>query len=916
MIIRTLIAFILLAPSFAPVQAQDPPSFVVRAARIMPVHADYPELIENGVIVVRSGRIVAIGSEVEAPHDLQTIDLGEVTVVPGFVDAAGGLAGAHAGNESISGAYRAVDAFDRYGEFDALLAAGITTMHLDPGRHRLVSGRGAIVKLGSFHDGRVLADEVDLAINLGPSSLNPPDLEHWLIPPAGDQPIRPSETQRPSSRMGQFLAIREALHRSGEFDSHLGAFRTAWDSGTPLRITAQRAEDLTAAIQFLKSNERRGYIVGGIEAAALADAFREQNVPLVYTIDQPFRTHDNIGLDADSPRSAIDDLASLDGVTFAISTAGDLPSSDLRLAAATTLRAGLSPQAVLAAITRTPAQILGVADRVGSLSPGMDADFVVMSGEPLATSSHVNRVYINGRLVYRSDVMRDAVVVRGGRIWIGPNDSIESGAVLIEDGTIVAVGRTVPHPPGARIIDAGQESFVAPGFIDAFGHLGLDGDRSTPQPQHSLTRLVGAAREDSLRVAREGVTTVMMAPYGLHTQGSALTAVRTSGDSRETRVVAPTAALAFSVRGLDPTVISGRFKSRIEAGKKYVEQWEKYEKDLAEWRQAKAEGKLKEVEEPKVEETEQQQQVEDPVSGTWSVKVFGGPLPQEFEAKVGLRLTGNQIEGRVTEPVAPIEHRIVGTLDGTRMSGTIELDTGGMGTPTWEAEITEPDVLKGTIQLQMFTINVEGRRTDKGAPEFKVVRSRRRTVGKDGRPLPPKIDESLEPVRAWIEKRIPALVEVSTTQEIDAVLDFIVDEQELPLVLLNAENASYEADRLREKGVGVVLPTAMIRTRDNEPYHQADDLARRGIDVAFQSDAEDGARLLPLVGLHCVERGMSADEALAAMTIEAARMYKLDDRIGSIKPGCAGDLVIFSGHPFETSSRVLRVIVNGQEVNP
>jgi hypothetical protein len=262
-----------------------------------------------------------------------------------------------------------------------------------------------------------------------------------------------------------------------------------------------------------------------------------------------------------------------------------------------------------------------------------------------------------------------------------------------------------------------------------------------------------------------------------------------------------------------------------------------------------------------------------------------------------------------------MEHRIVGTLTGQSLRGTIEVETGGMGTPSWEATIDRDDHMTGTISVQMFSVNFEADRTDRGAVEFKVTRGRRRTTGEDGRPLPPRVDESLEPVRAWLEKRVAALVEVSTTQEIDAVLDYLVEKEGLPVVLLGAENAAMQAERLRQAEVGVIVPPQIMRTRDDEPYHQADDLARRGVTFAFQSNAEDGARLLPLVGLHAVERGLSAERALAALTVDAARLFRIDDRVGVLAPGRDGDVVMFSGHPFEADSRVLRVFVNGREVS-
>ena len=913
----TLLAAVLAAPCAL---AQDAPSYAVRAGKIYPVADDQPHVIEDGIMVVRDGVIVALGpaDSIEVPHDLTLLDYRHATIMPGIVAASTNIAGSHNGDESISGMYRAVDAFDRYGEFNEYLAAGITTAHLDPGTHRLVSGRGAVVQLGGYYDERVLNDNADLAVNLVPQSLNPPDLQHWLVPPTGDQPVTPSTIQRPSSRLGQYLALREAINATPNgVDVHLQSFQSAWNAQMPLRLSAQRTEDLLGAMRFLGTNQRAGYVVGGIEAVGVADALRRSGLALVYTIDSPVGSAGtNLG-GFDALSSNIDDLAHLQGVNIALATTAGASPTDLRLLGATALRAGWSEQQVLSALTRTPAEILGVADRVGSLEPGKHADFLVLSGEPLATRTHINRAYINEHLVHRSDLAREAVVVRAGTIWLGPDNWLTNGSILIEDGRITAVGRSVPHPPGAQLIDAGEDAFITPGFIDGHGHLGLDGDRGTLPPQLSLAGLIGAPDLHAERVSRAGVTTVVTSPYGFHNNGSQVTAIKTAGDSREARVIDTTSAVAFSVAGMDPEAIQGRLKGRIDAGRKYLETWQKYEEELEAWKAERAAGKTPtEDAGSNIEETESTGGgASDPITGTWEVRVSGGPLPQEFQGKVAFRLTGNQIEGRVIEPTGPIEHRILGTLTGTKMSGVIEVDTGGMGQPTWQGEITEPDVMSGSISLATISANFEARRIDKSAVEFKVMRSKRRTTGPDGRPLPPRVNETLEPIRAWLEKRIPALIQCSTTQEIEAVLDYLVDSEELPVILLGAPNASYVAERIRDAQVGVIVPAEIMSTRDRQPYHAADDLTRRGVSVAFQSDAEDGARLLPLVGLHAVERGMSAEQALAAFTIDAARMYMIDDRVGSITTGRDGDLVIFSGHPFETSSRVLRVIVNGREVN-
>jgi imidazolonepropionase-like amidohydrolase len=563
---------------------------------------------------------------------------------------------------------------------------------------------------------------------------------------------------------------------------------------------------------------------------------------------------------------------------------------------------------VIASITSVPARILGVGDRVGSIAPGLDADLVVFSDDPLSTSSHVQRVYIRGEVAFEAPDAK-ALVVRAGRIWINEERQIENGAVLIEDGRISAVGHSVPHPPFARVIDAGPGSFVTPGFIDGFGHLGLEGDRTPAGPELCLASMVGIPDVTERRVARAGITTVITAPYAAATPGSQLSAIKTSGNDRQRRIVRDSAGVFFDVRDLDPAEVGERLKNRLKSGKEYLEKWQKYEKELAEWREKKAKGTL-EGTEAKSEAVKEVEKKPDPITGTWAVTLSGGPIPEPQQATMRLRLTGSDIEGRLSVPGQSEEFKITATFDGKHISGTIETET-PFGNPTLAADLVEEDHIVGYVALAEFRIDVDAKRTDKSDVEFKVVR--RKTRGKGGRPLPPPIDEGLEPVRAALEKKIPLLVGVRTEAQIAEVLK-AAQEYEVGVVLLEANAAGALAPQLVERGVGVVVPKQIVQKRDDEWYHQADDLSRKGVAVAFQSDAEDAARGLPLAALHAVERGMSADAALAAFTTDAAKMYKLDDRIGSLEPGREGDLVIFSGHPFEAGSRVQRVIVSGEEV--
>ncbi|MCH8252476.1 MAG: hypothetical protein IID36_08505, partial [Planctomycetes bacterium] len=156
-------------------QAGDERSFVIRAGRVMPVSPELPWVIEPGVIIVRDGRIEFVGTGVELPPDLRVIDLPDATIVPGFVSAANDLVGDRGGDESIGAGYRAIDWYDEYADHRATISFGVTTVHLSPGRDRLVSGQGAVVKLGGPRIERLLNGRADVTVNFSERAYDPPN---------------------------------------------------------------------------------------------------------------------------------------------------------------------------------------------------------------------------------------------------------------------------------------------------------------------------------------------------------------------------------------------------------------------------------------------------------------------------------------------------------------------------------------------------------------------------------------------------------------------------------------------------------------------------------------------------------------------------------------------------------------------
>ena len=195
----------------SPAQAADDATFLLKAGRIYTMTAGEDWILAPGMILVENGRITAVGESIDAPSFVKVIDLPDAVVMPGLVAADSTLAGRNASQDSVGPRYRAIDAFNSYADYRRVLAGGVTTAYLNPGDHRLVTGIGAIVKLGADREAAVLRDAADLVINLGEGVFNPPARQNLLVPPSSDRQIKPSDIQRPTSRLGQFLQLRESF---------------------------------------------------------------------------------------------------------------------------------------------------------------------------------------------------------------------------------------------------------------------------------------------------------------------------------------------------------------------------------------------------------------------------------------------------------------------------------------------------------------------------------------------------------------------------------------------------------------------------------------------------------------------------------------------------------------------------------
>src|SRR5262245_9706813 len=173
----------LLFAAALPLAERNPGPLLLKADRIYTGSARETEALKGAAVYVRDGRVVRVIAAGEPlPPDAAVIDYGSAVIIPGLVCAGGSAMPDALGVETGGAEYRAADAFDPYAANLRLMEAGVTTIYLEPGRHRLISGVGAVVKTqgNTTREQRVLLESADLRLNVGLEGLAPPDS---IVPP-------------------------------------------------------------------------------------------------------------------------------------------------------------------------------------------------------------------------------------------------------------------------------------------------------------------------------------------------------------------------------------------------------------------------------------------------------------------------------------------------------------------------------------------------------------------------------------------------------------------------------------------------------------------------------------------------------------------------------------------------------------
>lgn len=369
--------------------------------------------ISNGYLRIEGAKIIEVApmERITAVNSEKCYDFAGAWALPGLIDAHShlGLFGDGMGFEGDDGneatdpvtpQLRAIDginALDR--GFTEALDYGITTVITGPGSANPISGQSAAVKTGGCCiDDMLLVPAVAMKLALGEN-------------PKGTYAPR---SQTPSTRMATTALIREEFYRARryqedmeryeqdtedeleppEYDAKSEALLPVLRGEMPVHIHAHRADDIFTAVRIMKEFSLRGVIIHATEAHLVAERFAKMDVPVVCGPILGTRSKPElVGMSRTTPA-----VLCRHGVKTAICTDHpELPQEFLMLSAAIAHREGMPRDAALSAITLTAAEICGIADRVGSLEAGKDADIAIYEKDPLTGLEKPIAVFLNGK---------------------------------------------------------------------------------------------------------------------------------------------------------------------------------------------------------------------------------------------------------------------------------------------------------------------------------------------------------------------------------------------------------------------------------------------------------------------------------------------------------------------------------------
>ena len=415
----------------APLAAQER-AHVFRGATLLPI-ASAP--IADGVLVVRGGRIVAVGGpDTPVPAGAEVHDVSGKTIMPGLVDTHSHIGGGDGGDQSapLHPAVRILDTIDpRNPGIRRARSGGVTTVNVMPGSGLLMSGQTVYMKL---RDGNAVDDLLFCADAVR-------DVCGGLKMANGTNPR--GAAPHPGTRARAAAIVRDRFVKAREYRGKVAAARgdaaklpardlemetlaQVLDGKRTVHFHTHRADDILTAMRLAEEFGFRIVLHHVSEAHRVADRIAAAKVPASI-----------IALDAPGGKLEAADFSNANGAALekagaplvALHTDDAITDSRFFLrSAGMGVRAGMSRERALEALTLAGARMLELEDRVGSLERGKDADFIVLSGDPLSVYTHVEQTWVEGaKLFDRADPEQRKLAVGGYGAYRGALTHVHEG---------------------------------------------------------------------------------------------------------------------------------------------------------------------------------------------------------------------------------------------------------------------------------------------------------------------------------------------------------------------------------------------------------------------------------------------------------------------------------------------------------
>ena len=374
--------------------------------------------IENGLLVVEDGEIVEVGPVRSNLGDVRRVDVSGKVIMPGLVDTHSHIGGPSGGDGSsaLHPAVRVLDAVDPLSDsFWRARAGGITTMNIMPGSGHLMSGQTIYVKprIATTIDDLLFCDDTLRGICGGMKMANGTNSIR-------DKPFPGTRAKSAALVRSLFLKAQQYRDKKAEDEEHavdleMEALLEVMDGRRTVHFHTHQANDILTALRLGEEFGFTPVLQHASEGWKVAEEIAASGAPAsIIVVDSPGGKVEAVDL-----LIKTGGILEAAGVDVAYHTDDYITDSRLFLrSAAFGVRGGMSREKALESVTLAGARMMQLDDRVGSLEPGKDADFVVLSGDPLSTYTHVEQTYIDGEKVFdRADPEGRAYALGGYEVY-------------------------------------------------------------------------------------------------------------------------------------------------------------------------------------------------------------------------------------------------------------------------------------------------------------------------------------------------------------------------------------------------------------------------------------------------------------------------------------------------------------------